>query len=90
MAFTGRNKGMDLWTKATFNEYAFCICCKSEVAPGEEGLESKRGSGDKKDFMLLNNTLGRTWKSKLCISCYLEWKGAEFEIALCELKRFKK
>lgn len=84
MAYYTRKKGIELWRPAVFKEYDFCICCKAEVEPGEEGLESKKShkSFDKNSEPVYN-------RNKLCPACLKEWEE-DFTKAIMDLKRFKK
>ncbi len=80
MAYYTRKKGPELWRPAKFKEYSFCLCCKSEVAPGESGWESIKGRRDIQTQKMI--------RSSLCALCLEEWKE-NFNLGLCELKRFR-
>jgi len=72
---------MELWRKTTFNEYGFCLCCKNEVVPGEDGYESIKGIRKPE-----NN---KVYRSKLCMECQKEFISNGTNNGLCNISRFK-
>lgn len=79
MAFHTRKTGWELWRKAEFKTYGFCLCCKGECAPGEIGYESIKLHMDMNRQKLI--------RSFLCNECSDEWKEKAGQI--CKLSRFK-
>jgi hypothetical protein len=75
MAYTRRKEGYELWKPGALKDYGFCLCCKGEVAPEENGWVSTR-----------RKVPG--YNPFLCISCIDQWK--QLEGRLSDIPRFKK